>query len=412
MELIGRKVLIASIIVSLAIGFGGGFLFAHKEGNGAVTAALENLINQDLGKPNDVDFSLFWQVWTTLRDRYVDQGKLNTRAMVYGAIQGMVGAVGDPYTTFFEPVESKKFEEDIAGAFSGVGMEIGKRDGALVVISPLKDSPAMKAGLKAGDRILRINEESTEGISVEEAVKQIRGPKGTRVTLTINSGTDSEAREVTIVRDVIKVAAATWKMLDGDIAYIELTTFSQNLDREFENIVKEITQSKAKKIIVDLRNNPGGLLDSSVTTAGWFLSRNSLVTIQEFGDKTRREYRTDGNAALREYPTAFMINGGSASASEILAGAVHDNRGITLVGEKSFGKGSVQELEKFSDGSSLKVTIAKWLTPNGVSISETGIEADVKIAIDPEAFKKGEIIIGEPGKDPQLDRAIKIVNNP
>ncbi|MEK7525658.1 MAG: S41 family peptidase [Patescibacteria group bacterium] len=412
MELIGRKVLIASIIVSLAIGFGGGFLFAHKEGNGAVTAALENLINQDLGKPNDVDFSLFWQVWTTLRDRYVDQGKLNTRAMVYGAIQGMVGAVGDPYTTFFEPVESKKFEEDIAGAFSGVGMEIGKRDGALVVISPLKDSPAMKAGLKAGDRILRINEESTEGISVEEAVKQIRGPKGTKVTLTINSGTDSETREVTIVRDVIKVAAATWKMLDGDIAYIELTTFSQNLDREFENIVKEITQSKAKKIIVDLRNNPGGLLDSSVTTAGWFLSRNSLVTIQEFGDKTRREYRTDGNAALREYPTAFMINGGSASASEILAGAVHDNRGITLVGEKSFGKGSVQELEKFSDGSSLKVTIAKWLTPNGVSISETGIEADVKIAIDPEAFKKGEITIGEPGKDPQLDRAIKIVNNP
>lgn len=412
MESIGRKILIASIIVSLAVGFGGGFLYAHKEGNGAVTAALENLVNQDLGKPNDVDFSLFWQVWATLRDRYVDQGKLNARAMVYGAIQGMVGAVGDPYTTFFEPVESKKFEEDIAGAFSGVGMEIGKRDGALVVISPLKDSPAMKAGLKAGDRILRINEESTEGISVEEAVKQIRGPKGTKVTLTINSGADSETHEVTIVRDVIKVAAVTWKMLDGDIAYVELTNFSQNLDSEFEKIVKEITESKAKKIIVDLRNNPGGLLDSSVTTAGWFLSRNSLVTIQEFGDKTRREYRTDGNAALREYPTAFIINGGSASASEILAGAVHDNRGITLVGEKSFGKGSVQELEKFSDGSSLKVTIAKWLTPNGISISETGIEADVKVAIDEEAFKKGDIIIGEPGKDPQLDRAIKIVNNP
>lgn len=412
MESIGRKILIASIIVSLAIGFGGGFLYAQKENNGAVTAALENLVNQDLGKPNDVDFSLFWQVWSKLRNRYVDQGKLNTRAMVYGAIQGMVGAVGDPYTTFFEPVESKKFEEDIAGAFSGVGMEIGKRDGALVVISPLKDSPAMKAGLKTGDRILRINEESTDGISVEEAVKQIRGPKGTKVTLTINSGTDSETREVTIVRDIIKVAAATWKMINGDIAYVEITTFSQNLDEEFEQITKEIIQSKAKKIIVDLRNNPGGLLDSSVTTAGWFLPRNSLVTIQEFGDKTRREYRTDGNAALREYPTVFIINGGSASASEILAGAVHDNRAITLVGEKSFGKGSVQELEKFFDGSSLKVTIAKWLTPNGVSISETGIQADVKVSIDPEAFKKGEIIIGEPGKDPQLDRAIKIVNNP
>lgn len=409
--MISRKIIITVVIVALGIGFGGGWLFANNHSDGAVTKLVQNLVNQDLGKPDDVNFGLFWQVWNTVHERYVNKGKLDTEALLYGALGGMVNAVGDPYTVFFPPVESKKFEEDIAGEFSGVGMEIGKRDNVLTVIAPLKDSPAQKAGLKTGDKILRIDDEPTEGLSVEEAVKKIRGPKGTKVVLAIRSGSDEAPRTVTITRDVINVPAVEWRIVNDTVAYLELSTFSENLDREFEKAAQEIIKSPAQRIVVDLRNNPGGLLDSSVTIAGWFLAKNSLVTIQEFGDGTRREFRTDGNAGLREYPVVFLVNGGSASASEILAGAIHDNRGIKLVGEKTFGKGSVQELEKYSDGSSLKVTIAKWLTPNGVSISETGIKADVEVVLDEEKLGTGEIVPGEPGKDPQLDRAIDIVNN-
>ncbi len=400
-----RKVIISAIILSLGAGFGGGIWFANLEAASSIPV-IRQIINQNLGQPKDVDFALFWEVWNALNKKYIDPGKLDMQEMLYGAIEGMVNSVGDPYTVFFEPPVSQKFQEEISGAFGGVGIEIGKRDGAVTVIAPIVDSPAYKAGIKAGDKVLRVDSKSISDLSIEEAVNLIRGKKGTKVILTISSNGD--ARDVELIRDTIKIPSLKWELLDGDIAYMQIHTFNQNVDSEFEKASKEILKSPATKLIVDLRNNPGGLLDSAINLAGWFLDSNQVVTMEEFRDGTREEFRSQGNGALKIYPTLVLLNGGSASASEILAGALHDNKGVQIVGEKSFGKGSVQELEKFANGSSLKVTIAKWLTPNGRSITDLGIEPNVEVKL-PEKPEEGTLEFGKPGKDPQLDKAIDLL---
>ena len=408
-----RKILILSVILSLALGFSGGFWF--KSDNTADSLKeIKKLINLEAGKPSEVDFSLFWKVYGDLQEKYVDSGKLEPEKILYGAISGMVNSIGDPYTTFFEPENSKKFQEEISGSFGGVGIEIGKRNDILTVIAPLKDTPAYKAGIKAGDKILKIDNKPTDNISIEEAVNLIRGKKGTKVVLTINNGA---TKDVELVRDTIKVPTIEWKLVENppagggkNIAYLQIFSFNQTVDSEFRKAAEEILKSDADAIVLDLRNNPGGLLDSAINLAGWFLDKGKLVVSEEFGNGTRNEFKSDGNGALKSYPMVILINGGSASASEILAGALHDNKGTKLVGVKTFGKGSVQQLEKYSDGSSLKVTIAKWLTPDGISISETGIEPGVKVEIKEEDLKEeGKIEIGTPGKDPQLDKALDLL---
>jgi len=407
MDSVSRKILIVIIVISLAAGFGGGVLFTQRKN--LEPAVLKNVINRDVLKPNDVDFSLFWETWNAVQEKYVDRDKIDTQKMVYGAIEGMVNSLGDPYTAFLEPVTTKKFEEEISGSFGGVGMELGVRDGAITVISSLKDTPASKAGIKSGDKILKIDTKSTVDMKIEEAVNMIRGKKGTKVTLTILSGKDT--RDVLLTRDIIKVPTVEWKIIESGgtkTAYIEIRSFNQMVDSEFKKAAQEILKSNTNRLILDLRNNPGGLLDSSIELAGWFLDKNQLVVIEEFGNKTRNEFRADGTGALKNYRTVILINGGSASASEILAGALHDDKGIKLIGEKTFGKGSVQEMQKFSDGSSLKVTIAKWLTPSGVSIMEKGIEPDIKVEIPEADYKEqGKIELGNPDKDPQLKKALE-----
>ncbi len=307
---------------------------------------------------------------------------------------------------------SKKFQEEITGSFGGVGIEIGKRNNILTVIAPLKNTPAFKAGIKAGDKIIKIDAKPTTNLAIEEAVNLIRGKKGTKVTLTIQTET-SPPRDVELIRDGIKIPTIEWKLVEQGrkkIAYLQIYSFNQTVDSEFKKASEEILKSNANALIIDLRNNPGGLLDSAINLAGWFLDKNQIVVSEVFRDGTRNEFRSDGNASLKQYPTVILMNGGSASASEILAGALHDNRRGKIVGEKSFGKGSVQELQKYGDGSSLKVTIAKWLTPAGISISEKGIEADVAVKFKEEDLKvEGKIEIGIPGKDPQLDKAIEIL---
>lgn len=406
-----RKLLIVTIIVSLAAGFSGGVLFIQYKTTGATdtTNLLRQLIGKETGKPENVDFSLFWDAWNTINNKYVNKAKINTQDLVYGAIKGMVNSLGDPYTVFFEPEGSKKFQEVISGAFGGVGIEIGKRNDVLTVIAPIKNTPAFKAGIKSGDKIIKIDSKLTTDITLDEAVNLIRGKPGTKVTLTISNG---NTRSVELIRENIKIPAVSWNMLEKNgkrIAYMQIFAFNQNVDSEFKKSAEEILKSDANGLIVDLRNNPGGLLDSAINLAGWFLDRNKIVTIEEFGDGKRNSFTSDGNAALKVYPTIVLINGGSASASEILSGALHDNLGTKLVGEKTFGKGSVQELEKFSGGSSLKVTIAKWLTPNGISISEKGIEPDIKVEIPSKDIEDDKIEIGTQGKDPQLDKAMDLL---
>ena len=419
MDLKNRKLLIIILIFALSAGFASGIFFERSDSDKA--NPIKTLINRDLGKPDYVDFSLFWDTWNSLHNKYVDENKLDTNKLLYGAIQGMVNSVGDPYTVFFEPPESKKFQEEISGSFGGIGIEIGKRNNTLTVIAPIKDTPAFKAGLQAGDKILRIDTKSTADLSIEEAVNLIRGKRGTPVVLTISSN-GSDTRDVEVIRDTIKIPTVEWTMLEHPptgggkkIAYLQLFTFNQNADSEFQKGAQEILKSGADRLILDLRNNPGGLLDSAVNLSGWFLDKDQIVTVESFRDGSRNEFKSSGNGSLKIYTTIILINNGSASASEILAGALHDNRGVRLVGEKTFGKGSVQELEKFKDGSSLKVTVAKWLTPNGISISDAGIEPDVKVELPKENPPSGgengefEFELGTPGKDPQLDKALELL---
>ncbi|OGN06148.1 MAG: hypothetical protein A2750_03630 [Candidatus Yanofskybacteria bacterium RIFCSPHIGHO2_01_FULL_45_42] len=406
MSFLNRKLFVLVVVVALVAGFTGGFYFAQYR-DMTPMAAVKKIINRDLGKPQNVDFNLFWQVWDSLHQKYVDKSKLDDEKLVNGAIKGMADAIGDPYTVFLEPTISKKFQEEISGSFGGVGIEIGKRNGTLTVIAPIKNSPAFKAGIMAGDKILKIDGKPAADLAIEEAVNLIRGRRGTKVTLTVSH--NNATRDVEIVRDTIKIPGVEWKMLDNHIAYIQIFTFNQNVDSEFEKSTKEILQSKADRIILDLRNNPGGLLDSAINIAGWFLDKGKIVVSEDYGNGINDKFTASGSGALKSYPLVVLINNGSASASEILAGALHDNRGVKLIGEKSFGKGSVQELVGYDNGSSLKITIAKWLTPNGISISEKGIEADIVIAVPEKQMEDGTFELGIRDKDAQLDKALEII---
>lgn len=348
------------------------------------------------------DLELFWKAWHTLEEKFVDQGKIEPQTMMYGAIRGMVASLEDPYTSFFDPEDSKKFLEDTNGSFEGVGMEIGIKKGQLQVVSPIENSPSQKAGLKAGDMIVRIGDQTTVDMSTDEAVDLIRGPKGTEVILAIYREEWQETRDIALVRDIIVVPSMKMEIREDGIAYIELYQFTEKAGDDFRAAAVDIINSGAKRIILDVRNNPGGYLHISQEIAGWFLEKGQVVTHEDSGDERENEdYLSEGPSLLMKYPVVVLINGGSASASEILAGALRDNRSVKLVGAKSFGKGSVQQLVQFKEGSSLKVTIAKWLTPKGDQISEIGLTPDEEITITAEDE--------EAGKDPQLDRAIEIV---
>jgi carboxyl-terminal processing protease len=302
--------------------------------------------------------------------------------MVYGAIKGLVSSLGDPYSFFMDPEEAKMFLEDMQGSFEGIGAEVGIRDGILTVIAPLEGMPAQKAGLEAGDKIIKIENTLTADLTLTEAVRLIRGPKGTPVTLTIIR--DSQSKEVTITRAKIDIPSVKWEMKQGNIAYIDLDQFDRDTPKEFSRVAKEVIKSQAKGIILDLRNNPGGYLDVAVDVAGWFLSSGDIVAIEDFGNGKKVEHRCFGKSRLKDYPLVVLVNKGSASGSEILAGALRDHRGVKLIGERTFGKGSVQELEELKDSSSLRISIARWLTPKGTLIEKKGLEPDISVS-DPEA---------------------------
>lgn len=357
------------------------------------------IAHREKGQPKEIDFSIFWDAFNIIENKFVGKEELDYQKMVYGAISGLVDSLGDPYSSFFTPTNTKQFLEEVRGSFEGIGAEIDVRDGVLTIVAPLRDSPAERAGLRAGDQVVKIDGQSTAGLSVEEAVKLIRGPRGTIVVLTVRrSGEFKDDLEFQIRRSVINIPVMFYELKDG-INYVQLFQFSETLPREFEKAVIQILNSGSDKIILDVRNNPGGFLESSVAIASFFLPRGEAVVIEDFGNGNQNVFRSDGFDQLRDFKVVVLVDNGSASASEILAGALRDILGVKLVGVKTFGKGSVQELADLDSGASIKLTIAHWLTPHGNQIAEKGLEPDIIIEQSEEAIKAGRDVQYEKAKE-------------
>lgn len=392
----------SAAVLAIVVLLGSGFAMGY----GAGRKHPEEITVQGVVNPNNpsgnVDFSTFWEAWQLVQDNYLKNDSVSARNKMYGAIGGMVRSLGDPYSEFFNPQESKKFQEDVNGNFSGIGAEIGIRKQILTVIAPLKDSPAMRAGLKSGDQVLKIGATSTQDLSLDQSVQFIRGPEGTKVTLNVFRASWDKPKDFIITRANIVAPTLDFSM-KGDVAYIQLYGFNANASGLFANAVSQAQNSKAKYMVLDLRDDPGGYLEVAVDIAGWFLKRGTLVVKEESRQGTMDEFRAQGNGSLANMPVVVLINAGSASASEILAGALRDARGVKLIGETSFGKGTVQQLKDLEDGSSIKITIAHWVLPKGQILEGTGLKPDVEVKLTDQDI--------EAGKDPQLDKALQVVKS-
>lgn len=392
--------------------------FSQKE-NEEVRQSPKNgkVINAGKAPPKylnkDVNFNLFWDVWKKAQTNYLVKDTPDTK-LFYGALTGIVSALNDPYSVFLDPETAKKFDESLSGTFEGIGAEIGMKNEQIVIVSPLPGTPAEKAGLRAGDKILAIDKTSTLGMLLDGAVTRIRGKRGTKVTLTILRDHEKKEREIAIVRDKIQVKSVeTTPQKDAKndqnnkkdvvpegIAYLKISHFNEDTMDGFRKAVREILAKKSRGIVLDLRNNPGGFMDTAVQISGYWVDGKAAV-IQEDNEGGRKEFKGTASAVLKDMPTIVLINQGSASASEIVAGALQDYGKAKIVGKKSFGKGSVQNVERLKDGSALKLTIARWLTPKGRSINEHGIDPDIEVDRSDEDYDNN--------RDPQLDRAFELL---
>lgn len=353
-----------------------------------------------------VDTRVMNEVLTRLKSNYLNQDKIDPSKLMYGAAEGMTASLGDPYTSFFPPVENTRSKEDLQGEFGGVGISLGFIEKTLAVMTPIKDSPAMKAGVKAGDLILKIKDEKknvttdTSKLTIEEAVNLIRGEKGTTVVLTMFREGDKDTKEVALVRDTINVPSTELEWVDNNtIAHISINKFGEQTLSEWTKIVDEVKTKKAKGIVLDVRNNPGGYLQRAVDLGSEFIADG--VIVKQRDNQRTETLNVDRKGRLIGVPMVILMNRGSASASEILAGALSERLGTKLIGEKSFGKGTVQEAQEIGDGSSLHVTIAEWLLPSGKNIHGNGLEPDVKVE-----YKYDE---KNPKADNQLEKAIEVL---
>lgn len=391
----------AALFVAYQFGLERGKSLAGLGGDPVLSPGQSVFLNT-ASQDKTIDFSLFWKVWNILKEKYVDRGGLDAKKLFYGSIKGMLAATGDPYTTFFDPEEQKSFDEDMTGKFEGIGAEMGIRDEILTIIAPLDDAPAQKAGLRPNDRILKINGEKTTSLALEEAVSKIRGQKGTDVVLNIYRDGEEEARDVTVTRDVINVKSVKTEFREDGIAVLRVSRFGDSTEKEYREAVAATVKKGPRAIILDLRSNPGGLLDAAVSMASLMIPSGQTVVWEENGNGDRRAEKTEGGDVLSGIPTVVLIDEGSASASEILSGALREDRdNVTLVGKKSFGKGSVQELIPVGTDMSVKVTVARWLTPKGNQINEKGITPDVEVPITIDDIKNG--------RDPQLEKAVEVL---
>ena len=393
-------------LLILGLVFFSGFYFGQSKQ--IEVDKLSVISNQTSFTSQTVDFSPFWKAWSVIDEKYVPTNSTTTERVpdverVYGAIDGMVKSLGDPYTIFFPPTESKSFNEEISGQIEGVGMEVGVRENTLTVIAPVKDSPAYKAGIKSGDKIIKIDDALSGTMSTDQAIALIRGKKGTSVSITLTRIGVKDPFVVNLVRDVINIPTIDTKT-KGDVFIISLYSFSAISPNLFRDALRQFVESGKYKLIIDLRGNPGGYLEAATDMASWFLPAGKVIVKEDFRNAEDAQiYRSKGyNIFSNSLKLVVLIDGGSASASEIMAGALHEQGVATLVGTQSFGKGSVQELVDITPDTSLKVTIARWLTPNGNSISHNGLTPDVIVKLDEKEFAKGN--------DTQLDKALEILD--
>jgi carboxyl-terminal processing protease len=401
----GRSLVQIAVLfgVVAALSFTGGLTVGAKSSD--VFSGVPFLSGGLLATPDAAaDLSDFWKVWNVLSDRFVQTHGTSSPPTVmeklWGAMEGLTNSYGDPYTVFMRPADAKIFQEDIAGNFSGVGMEVGVKEGILTVIAPLKGTPAERAGIRSGDQILMIDDRSTEGMSTDEAVKLIRGEKGSVVTFSMLRG-GTERIEIAVVRDTIQVPTIETATENG-VFVISFYSFTANSGSLFNRALAEFRQSGLRALLIDLRGNPGGYLESAVSVASHFLPDGAVVVTEDYdGNRDNIEHRSRGTGGIPAgTKVAILIDAGSASASEILAGALQDAGVATLVGTRSFGKGSVQELVKVGNAS-LKITVARWLTPSGRSISDGGLTPDIEVEATREEIEAGE--------DPQKARAIQFL---
>lgn len=403
-----NKRLLVICLFLLLFSFLGGYTTAIKGYRLDLKNPQAIKITRSVPQDKKVDFGLFWKVWDSLNQMYLDKTQIDPTKMVYGAIKGMVASIGDPYTSFLPPDENKIITEDLSGSFDGVGIQIGFKGTQLAVIAPLPGTPAEKAGLKAGDFIMGIKDEAknvdrgTVGINLAEAVQLIRGKRGTTVTLIILRSGEEKALMVDLVRENIDVPSVlvSFAGQDSKIAHLKLSKFGGETQEEWRKAVLQVKGQDIKGVILDLRNNPGGYLQGAVNIAAEFLATGSVVVIEENSRGEKREFKAERGGDLLDIPLIVLVNKGSASASEILAGSLKDYKRAKIVGEKTFGKGTVQEPIALEGGAGLHVTTSKWLTPSGFWVHNIGLEPDVKI--EDKADTK---------EDEQLQEAIKLLQN-
>ena len=416
MKLLRAKRNVIGVLIGFAIVFVGGIYVGVSEyQHNLVSAADGSTVTVGLSgasdtQPSDIDMGQFWQAYNLLNQHFVVVHASSTfptkQKQIEGAIAGLAASFGDPYTVFFPPADAQVFQDDIAGSFGGVGMQVDNNaDGQLVVVSPLKDTPASRAGILSGDLILQIGSTTSDGMSSDDAVKLIRGPKGTSVVLTLMRKGETKPLVVSVVRDTINIPVIKSYKRDDGVFVIELYSFSQNSADLFRDALRQFVQSGSNKLILDLRGNPGGYLDSAVTMASYFLPVGDVVVTEDTKGKNPSDDKVDRSAGYNvfagnpNFKMAILVDQGSASAAEILSGALQQHGVAKLVGTRTFGKGSVQELLDLGGGAQLKVTIARWLTPNGSSISDGGLQPDIKADRTADDVKAGT--------DPQTDAAVK-----
>lgn len=397
----GSLVALATIIFILVSFFSGIFIGRTQGARDIVPEGEGKVLSQgDIPTflSDDVDFRQFWDVWNLVKDIYYRQ-PVSDKDLYYGAVRGMVAAPGDPYTVFFDPGEAQTFQENLEGAFEGIGAEIGIRDNQLQIVAPLPDTPASRAGLMPGDRIFFIDDVSTDDMTVEEAVTRIRGEKGSTVVLGIGRDGMNELLDVPITRDKIVIDSVRSEITEENIAVISIFTFNGDTNRLFTEAVNEALASNVEGIILDLRSNPGGLLSSAISIASTWAGYQPVVIEQMQGQQ--EVFNGVLAPRLADTPTIVLVNGGSASGSEIVAGALQDYAYATIIGTQTFGKGSVQDYRELPDGSAVKITIAEWLTPLGRSINDEGIAPDIEVEVTLEDINEE--------RDPQKEKAVEIL---